>query len=53
VSGGVDVELLALVHTLQPGGGPQVWGHPQQDVPLEQMLYDAYLAAWLDLRSEG
>lgn len=53
VSDGVDVELLALVHTLQGGGGPDLWGEPQKDVTLEQMLYDAYLSAWLDLRSGG
>ena len=50
VADGVDIELLALVHTLQSGGGA-LWGEPQKDVTLEQMLYDAYLAAWLDLRS--
>ena len=48
----VDVQLFALVETLQPGAAP-AWGQPQQDVPLEERLYRAYVAELLARRQQG
>ncbi len=50
---GVDVEMLALVYNLVPGKPPKVWGDPKQDVPLEELLYDAMLAEYLERRTGG
>ncbi len=50
---GVDVEMFALVQTLVPGTPPRIWGNPQQDVPLEELLYEAILAEYLERRAGG
>jgi len=46
------VEMFALVDRLQEGSVPS-WGEHQQDVPFEEMLYEAYLVELLERRGEG
>ena len=41
----VNVEMFALVETLHSDAGAVGWSDPQQDVPLEEQLYQAYIAA--------
>ena len=41
----VNVEMFALVETLRSDAGAVGWGDPMQDVPLEEQLYQAYIAA--------
>ncbi len=50
---GIDVEMFAVVHHLVPGAPGQIWGKTQQDVPLEEMLYDALLTEYLEQRSRS
>ena len=47
----VNVEIFALVETLSGGGGSGVgWVNPMQDVPLEEDLFGACVAALLARR---
>jgi hypothetical protein len=41
----VNVEMFALVETLHSDAGAVGWSDPQQDVPLEEQLYQAFIAA--------
>jgi hypothetical protein len=40
----VNVEMFALVETLQSDAAKIGWVEPMQDVPLEQELFDAFVA---------
>jgi hypothetical protein len=40
----VNVEMFALVETLQSDVGKVGWVEPMQDTPLEEQLYKAYVA---------
>lgn len=48
------VEMFAVVKSLDDGpGGTLQWVDPKQDVPLEETLYEAFLAARLDAAPSG
>ena len=47
----VDVQMFALVETLQLSGTQVGWTDNKQDVPLEENLYQAYVDALVALRS--
>jgi len=40
----VDVQIFALVEHLQLGGARVGWTQPMQDVPLEELLYEEFVA---------
>ncbi len=47
----VDVEMFALVETLDVSGGSNVgWGNPMQDVPLQEELFQQCVTALLERR---
>jgi hypothetical protein len=49
----VNVEMFAVVETLRSDAGAVGWTEPMQDVPLEERLYQAYVAALVARRGSA